>query len=89
MTVKRDGGREHIRAAAQKNTSANPALKRAKSTRHGGKGGQNYYFTLSKDGINESVSVDKATYQKYDIGDTIHTRLHSGALGMEYYEYVE
>lgn len=60
-----------------------------KSTRHGGKGGQNYSFTLSKDGINESVSVDKATYQKYDIGDTIHTRLHSGALGMEYYEYAE
>lgn len=60
-----------------------------KNTRHGGKGGPSYHFTLSRNGINESVSVDKATYQKYDIGDTIHTRLHSGALGMEYYEYVE
>ena len=60
-----------------------------KESRHAGRSGRNYYLHIIKDGKQESISVSSAAYNKFDIGDKISFEIHSGALEMEYYEYVE
>lgn len=59
-----------------------------KHTSHSMKGGTSYWLTVNKnDG--EKMSVQSYVYDEYDVNDRITLVRHVGALGIEYYEYIE
>ena len=60
-----------------------------KDSRHSGRSGRRYYLYIIKDGKQESISVSSSAYDRFNVGDNISFEIHPGALGMEYYEYVE
>ena len=59
-----------------------------KHTSHSMKNGTSYWLTINKnDG--EEISVKSHVYNEYAVNDRITLVRHVGALGIEYYEYIE
>lgn len=48
-----------------------------------------YNLYIIKDGITETISVDKRVYYDYSVGDEIEITKFNGFLNYEYYEYVD
>lgn len=59
-----------------------------KHTSHSRKRGTSYWLTINKDN-GEKMSVKSYVYDEYDVNDRITLVRHVGALGIEYYEYIE
>ena len=59
-----------------------------KHTSHSSRGGISYWLTINKDN-GERMSVKSYIYDEYYVNDRITLVRHVGALGIEYYEYID